>query len=273
MHSTLPHPASGKQQIPPWGTYTCEADVCYSWQSGPLKVWLKRSPLEWQLAHELSEDEELTEYQWQSLDLDPEGVSWQKWAFSNPHEEVVFRPVMPERPLVVKTLTPTYIPADMEAVFYVNIPLCAMIETQKNSHTAKFESISSVTLSDTWFGNNFEGNLCYALKTRAVRTAEEVKPQPHRALCPISIANKAHETLPLQKICIHAKYLNIYASNSQLWTNRISVSFLGKGVPSKVHYAHTPPAELEKPVLVCKSMERYESGFFKTLGQSFIDLF
>ena len=261
------------QQQTPWKTYTCEEGVLYLWQVGPLKVWCKRSSLEWQLAHELVEDEELTEHLWQSSDQEPEGLSWQKWTLSKSHENIVFRPVMSDRPLVVKTLTPTHIPAGMKAVFYVNIPLCAMIEIKKDSETTELTSFSSVTLSDTWFGNNFEGDLCYALKTRAVRLAEDLKPQPHRALCPIFIANKANETLPLQKICIRAKYLNIYSSDGPFWTNQISVSFHGKGIPSKVYYESIPPAKLKDPVLICKAPEHYESGFFKTLGQSFIDLF
>ena len=272
MHSKLSNPASEKQHAP-WGTYACNEGMLYLWQAGPLKIWLKRSSLEWQLAHELIEDEESTEHLWQSLDQEPETITWQKWAFSKPHQNVIFRPVMPDRPLVVKTLTPTYIPAGMDAVFYVNIPLCATVETQKDSETTKLDSISSITLSDTWFGNNFEGDLCYALKTKAVRLPKDTLLQPHRALCPIFIANKANETLPLQKICVHTKYLNIYSSENQFWTNQISVNFLGKGVASKVHYASTPPSELKDPVLIFRASKRYESGFFKTLGQSFIDLF
>ena len=248
------------------------------WRAGPLKIRIKGSNLELQLAHEIVEDEELTESLWQPLDSEPEQepdkVSWQRWVFSKPYKEITFRQTMPERPLVVKTLTPTHIPAGMEAIFYVNIPFCATVETRDDSGTTtKLTSISSVTLSDTWFGNYFEGNLCYALKTKAVRRAENAKPQPHRALCPIFIANRTHEMLPLQKICIHAKYLNIYANADRFWTNRISVSFLGKGVPSKVRYESAPPSEARDSVLISKATERFEHNFFKTLGQSFIDLF
>ena len=236
---------SNRQQAP-WGTYACDDSTFYLWQAGPLRIWVQRYGFEWQLASELFEDEELTEHYWQSLDQEPEGISWQKWVFSKPCENLVFRPAMPDRPLVVKTLIPTHIPAGMEAVFYVNIPLYAVVEIQKDSKSTELTSIGSVTLSNTWFGNNFEGDLCYALKTKAVRLTEDIKPQPHRAVCPIFIANKANETLPLQKICIHAKYLNIYTSDHKFWTNRISVSFMGKGVPSKVHYASTPPEGLKK---------------------------
>ena len=160
---------------------------------------------------------------------------------------------------MVKTTTPTHIPSGMEAVFYVNIPMCAKVETRTSNEKTELLSLSSVTLSDTWFGNNFEGDLCYALKTKAVRS--------------VSDANKADEPLPLQKICIRANYLNVYASDNRFWTNRISVNFLGKGVPSRVHYGTAPPAELKDPTLVYQASKRYESGFFKTLGQSFIDLF
>ena len=262
-----------KQQAP-WETYPCEEDVSYLWQAGPLKIWVKRSNLEWQLAHEIVEDEELDEHLWQSLDQEPENISWQRWVFSHPYKAITFRQNMPERPLVVKTLIPTHIPAGMEATFYVNIPLCVTVEAQNDSRPAtKLTSISSVTLSDTWFGNYFEGDLCYALKTKAVRQVENSKPQPHRALCPVFIANKTSEILPLQKICVHAKYLNIYASDDRFWTNRINVSFLGKGLPSKVHYENTPPSEPKNSVLIYKATERFEHNFFKTLGQSFIDLF
>ncbi|MGK0464574.1 MAG: hypothetical protein ACJAT5_000992 [Lentimonas sp.] len=243
------------------------------WQTGPLKVWLIRSGLEWKIAHQLVEDEDLAKHEWQRLEQAPSEASWQRWAFSNPHDQVLFEPVMPDRPLIVKTLTPTQIPPGMEAAFYVNIPLWAAVKAGRESNWVNLTSMSSVILSDTWFGNNSEGEFCYALKTKAVRDAKDVSPQPHRALCPILIVNKANTTLPLQKICIRAKYLNTYVDNEHLWTNRISVTFLGKGLPSKVNYEHTPPAELENPELVSKATERYESGFFKTLGQSFIDLF
>ena len=273
MQSSVSHPALPKELQAPWGTYACKENTSYEWQAGPLRIFLKRGNLEWQLAHEIVENEELAECRWQSLEQEPEEISWQKWAFSNAHENVIFEPAMPDRPLVVKTLTPTHIPAGMTVVFYVNIPMWAMVKTQQGSEIVQLTSISSVTLSDTWFGNNFEGDLCYALKTRAVRSVEEIKPQPHRTLCPILIANKANETLPLQKICVHAGYLNVYASDNKFWTNQISVNFLGKGVPSKVHYEKTPPSELKNPTLICKAMERHESNFFKTLGQSFVDLF
>lgn len=170
-------------------------------------------------------------------------------------------------------MTPTHIPSGMEAIFYVNIPMCAKVETETSIQTTELLSVNSVTLSNTWFGDNFEGDLCYALKTKAVRSVKDATPQPHRALCPILIANKADEPLPLQKICIRAKYLSVYASDNRFWTNQISVSFLGKGLVSKVHYDHNPPAELKDPRLICQAPKRYESGFFKTLGQSFIDLF
>ena len=273
MQSQSPHTLHDHQKAP-WKTYTCEENILYLWQAGPLKVWLKRSNLEWQLAHELCEEEDSTESQWQKIDdEEPEDVSWERWAFSKPHEEIAFLPAMQERPLVVKTTTPTHIPSGMEAVFYVNIPMCAKVETRTSNEKTELLSVSSVTLSDTWFGNNFEGDLCYALKTKAVRSVSDAKPQPHRALCPILIANKADEPLPLQKICIRANYLNVYASDNRFWTNRISVNFLGKGVPSRVHYGTAPPAELKDPTLVYQASKRYESGFFKTLGQSFIDLF
>lgn len=272
MHSALTNQNSDRQNTP-WSTYTCKGAGLYEWQVGPLKVWLQRSKLEWRVAHEILEDEDSDVHHWKSLGKEPKSASWQRWAFSTPYEKIVFTPFMPDRPLVVKTHIPTHIPAGMEAVFYVNIPLCARIAAKRDSATTELVSISSVTLSDTWFGTNFGGDLCYALKTQAVRTVDETKPQPHRALCPISIANKANEALPLQKICIRAKCLNIYASDNRFWTNKISVNFLGKGMSSRVYYNDTPPAELNEPVLIHKASDRYEGGFFKTLGQSFIDLF
>jgi len=256
-----------------WNTFTCEEHKCYLWQTGPLKIWVKRIGQDWLIANESQPEETLTLTPWSMAVNEPSNLPWQRWSFNKIHEKLEVTPCMPDRPLVVKTRVLTSLPPGADATFYVGIPLWISLEAVSKTEKAAMTRHSSLTLSNTWFGNQYEGEFCYALKTRAVRALAEATVMPHRALCPIVIHNKEDIPLPIQKICIRAKHLNIYQSEKQIWTNRINVTFKGDGISSKVVYDDKPPSEAKTPILLKNAEEKPASGLIHTLGQSFVDLF
>lgn len=255
-----------------WNTFTCVESNCYLWQTGPLKVWIKRIGRDWLIASENRPEETPASTPWSLTEKEPSNLSWQRWTFNRIHEKVEVKPCMPDRPLVVKTHAPTNLPPGVDATFYVSIPLWVSFRIT-SSEMSEINRYCGVTLSNTWFGNHEEGEFCYALKTRAVRNLADARNLPHRALCPVVIHNKAEMPLPIQKICIRAKHLNIYQSEKQIWTNRINVSFRGDGLSSKVEYDDEPPMEAKYPILLNTAEEQAESGVLHTLGQTFGDLF
>lgn len=264
------------QNRPPWNVFTCEEQVCYLWQAGPLKIWLKRIDCDWLIANELTGEENNATDWSQVVDKEePSSLKWKRWPFNRKYEQIEISPVMSDRPLVVKTHIETSLPPGVTANFYVNLPLSAKLSVVSNPQHLEVVRQNSVALSNTWFGNHYHGELCYALKTRAIRKTIEASILPHRALCPVTISNKTEVALPIQKICVRAKHLNLYSSNQQLWTNRIKVIFRGEGLTSQVIYEKTPPNEIESPTPtpVQKAEEKPENGFLSTLGNSFMDLF
>jgi hypothetical protein len=71
-----------------------------------------------------------------------------------------------------------------------------------NKKKVRFLEIPSQTLSNTWFGDTMNGELCYALTTRALRKVEEHVTLPERIICPVRILNNGNEALDFQSLCV-----------------------------------------------------------------------
>lgn len=255
-----------------WDEFKCEVSKVYLWQDGPLSVWLKRLNNDWLVASKLDPESE-TAMSWSYLDDEPEALDWKRWVMDKGHPTIQTTPVMPDRPLVVKTRIPSNLPQGVKTSFYVSIPVGVKLSVLSGSDTVELTRINTVTLSSTWFGDHLEGLLCYALKTKAVRDLAESIALPHRAICQVNIQNDSEISIPIQKICIRAKHLDIYMANGRLWTNKINVTFRGEGLNSRVDYKNTTPEEAKDPVLLQKAEEAPPSDFLRTISHNLMEAF
>ncbi len=107
--------------------------------------------------------------------------------------------------------------------------------------------------SDSWFGGLTDGELCYAVKTRA-RTDLKQLPVFHRSVVtPVLLRNLAPEPLWLEKLKLPVPYLSLYsAADGRLWTERVSLTRSEDSEMAALDLQPGPPeeapgAELQSP--------------------------
>ncbi len=207
---------------------------------GPLTLWLKRITGEWHLAtRRLPEDDALAESAGEAVP-EPAADEWLRWAAGS--ETSMFRlfPLMPDLPVILRPESVFAVPPNRQAMLFVSIPIWVRITAGAEQRFVLREE-PTVELRRTWFGEHDEGELCYMLRTRARRTVAPEDVQPHRAICPVRVANGWTAPLEFDRLCVHAAHLAVYTAQDQLWTNEVRVTFRGPDVPSQVDYADGAP--------------------------------
>ena len=257
-----------------WQPHQIEQDQCLEAQVGPLQLWLRRSGDEIRIASKHRKD---TESLLKAVPLHPAaerkpaGLDWSRWVCGD-CDQIGLMPVTPDRPVVVRPEVPLKIPPGREALFFVGLPLWVQI-TAGDTTKVQLCEVSSVTLSNIWFGDPMSGDLCYSLRTRARREISDSQAEPHRTVCPVTIRNAAVSQVDIDRFCVHVAHLSIYPGSLRLWTNGVKISFRGDSEVSQLEYAETTPnyeevgEALSKPrVPVKKRLLQKSLGSFGFLG-------
>ena len=229
----------------PWEPRNIEGGQCLEWAVGPLSLRVRRTEDEWLVAAARSGevgDKAAAAAPGKEAYECGESVrsEWVRWAAGAESGTAQLVPTMPDRPLVVRPETPVKIPPEHQALFYVSIPVWVRVTVGEGQQLALCEE-PTVRLSNIWFGDPLSGELCYSLHTRARRSVAPTDSQPHRAVCPVKISNRASTALDMQRLSVHVEHLKVYAGESQLRTNEVSVSFTGSDQLSEITYSDTAP--------------------------------
>ncbi len=217
-----------------WQPVTLREGTVRHWQIGPCKLWVRRTPDEWQTYVErdpLSPNVEV----WSSeLDV-PDEVNWTRWA-AVPHDYTLrVQPALPERPVIVRPESPFMFPPGSNLTFFISVPIWLNISTGADRPQLLCEE-PTVILSNSFFGEPTTGQLGYALKTTARRHRAELRQQPHLAACPIHIHNPSAATVSFERLCIHARHLHILQGEDRLWTSKVNVTFKGETGEQQLAY-------------------------------------
>lgn len=256
-----------------WTSFQLNAGQTLQWRSANAELWLKRNAGDW-LAAEKYSDTQNGEPHAEIGEESPEGLDWRRWAFNETTDTVTLQPVMPDRPLIVRPRTPLMLAPNMDIQFFINIPPWVSAKVAMGEKPFELLKTATLSLSNTWFGDQYAGELCYALKSRALREYAESDCNPGRILCPFLIKNRSETALPLEKICVRVSFLNIYRGDYKLWTNQVTVIFRGEKEPSDVEYAESPPEQARNPELITEAKEKAEYGFFhRTFGAHPLSIF
>jgi hypothetical protein len=209
------------------------------WQAGCLRVWLRFADGEWRVAAERSVPGQEWELRVGEESDIPEGLSWDRWLGDGDPGPVQLLPLMPDRPLVVHPVAPIHIMRGHRQYFYVSIPvwISLLVEREKRS----ILELPSQVLSNTWFGDTVEGELCYSLGTRARREPVLDRSEPLVATCRVVIMNNADEPLHFERLCLRAEYLTVYQGEAGLFTNDTTLEFNGQDKPGALKYGKARP--------------------------------
>lgn len=235
-----------------WGSFKFNNGQCRQWHIGPLTLIVRYTGCEWQVAYEQEDDFDGNDVSWESTESDrlPESFdNNSRYIFRETTEILTITPLLADRPIIARPLTPFNLTAGEEATLYVSSPL--WLELSVGSAEKKILcEIAIQRLSDTWFGpSTREGKLCYASTTHCRLNLEELPHRPHRAITPIFIQNQADTTLSLERLNLPAPLLSIYfAESRQLWTPKVTLLREKDGDMAELNIDMKPPEEAQQSV-------------------------
>ena len=196
------------------------------------------------------------------MGFDPE-LAWNRLILWEKTDTVRFQPLLPDRPIIVRPEMPMRVMPGQSVLLFIGIPLwLSLVFGARKEHSVE---VSSLTLSNSWFGNFTEGELCYALKTRAKLLPDELTASASRVMFPLEIRNASSENLDFQRLCVRPQFLNIFQGKTRLWTSRGRVSYRGEEKWSRIVYASGAPEFDEAGMLIGHAREKMTRGLlFKT---------
>lgn len=245
-----------------WEPVTCEHDVCYTWDIGPLSVYILNRDDEWHIS--VQRDQDVADGQpSEGRPVEkPEQAEWIRWIAPGSEHTVMLGPRMPDRPVVVRPENPLKISAGAEASFTVGIPLWIAVITGTDPKVQLCEEPVTV-LSNTWFGEPVEGELCYSLTSRAMRSTELISRDLHRAVCPVHIHNKSGSELAFERLCLRVGELRLYSGPEGLVTSDVTVTYKGQDQKSVIKIGKKAPSGVRTALCVAEPRDISDSSVIR----------
>ena len=247
MNTTPTYPA-------PWGEYRLEHGASERVSLGPLRIELRREGGEIWIA--------TSHIDTADIDAD-EGVEpskdWRRWASADDGFPVVVRPALPSTALVVSPEVPFSVAPRASARVYVRVPLVAQVVLANPEETLLHE-VPTVVMSNTWWGDFVEGELCLWLPTTARRSLEPEHFQPHLVVCPVYIENHSDGVLEVDKSAVRAFHLSIFNADGRLWADQTHVTYSASEDGSEIQMSGSPPAEVPDASLIVPPQVKIPRG-------------
>lgn len=109
-----------------WGEFSLNIGQSQQWQIGPLNLIVRRLSGEWQIAHERRDESGDNGVSWQTKDTDqlPESLdNNSRYVFRDSTGRLSIIPLLADRPVISRPLTPFNLAAGEEVTLYVSTPL------------------------------------------------------------------------------------------------------------------------------------------------------
>lgn len=190
-----------------------------------------------------------------------------RWNCSAKPQWIQALPALPTRPILARPQHAIQIAPHTDLRFFVSIPINLQLY-QGQEKPQLLADIPIKPLSDTWFGDPFNGELCYLVRTRAVRHLEEVAKELYRTLTEVTVRNETEEPFLLQRIHVPAAHLSIYATEaSQLWTESLRYVYHGDDHPLQISPSHGIPSTPKGLKLLNGAREKLDKNLIhRTFG-------
>ncbi len=228
---------------------------------GPLALRLYHGTGEWQFGWSWQDEVEAGNHvQLDYLDGPPDEEPQERYVVSGQAGRLRLRPVLLDRPVVIRPRTPIFLPSGEETTIYLSSPLCLRIELGEPGVLLK--ELPMLRLSDTWFGpSTREGELCYSGRTHARHSIAELPNRPHRAITPLRVRNQAESVLPLEKFSLPVPALSVYGdSDGSLWTESVSLLRVSDNDLASLRIDKGAPRYAPKATQISEARQPVERG-------------
>lgn len=235
----------------PWGRHPLREGDSLTVELGPLtlrarrregEVWLAHVPGDWTRAARR-----------RAGDPSPDGgeEEWTRWPVPGETSGLNLAPLFPPRPLIAEPELSFRLLSRSRARVFIGVPLWVRVSTLGDAGRTLCE-VPSVTLSDTWWGDPTEGELCYWLATTARREVPPGTFDPNVAVCPLELANRSDDELPVERVALRVAHLTLFGDDGRLWADETRVRYRGVEEGSDVEVSGKRPQEAPESVRVAE---------------------
>jgi hypothetical protein len=232
-----------------WGDFSLGKGEMGRWSVGPTTLWIRRTGNEWQIHQEQDSDPlrpvgeaqcPLAAGEGPPDDLADDPAA--RFSFRRTEEGLHVGPMLADRPVVARPFEPLYVSGDEEVTLFLSTPIWIRVESlHPRTHLCE---VPTLRMSDTWFGpSTLEGELCYAIRTRASGRVEDMPRRSSRAITPVSIRSRSSEPVLVERIRVPLASLCLYAADaSTLWSQGVRFELDESGTRIRFEVEAGPPA-------------------------------
>lgn len=246
----------------PWGEHALEPDETLRLQVGPLVLWARAREDEVWLAH--APGDGTRSGRSTEPPAEPGDSDWIRWPVAEDPGRIVLSPVFSARPVVAEPDRSFRLLPRSRARIFVGVPLWVRV-TVPGDPGRTLTDVPSLVLSDTWWGDVTEGELCYWLRTTARRRVSPETRRPHMAVCPLELANRSGEELPVEKIVLRVAHLSLFAGDGRFWADETRVQYRGADEASEIRVTGQRPGEAGDAEQVAAPREKAPARGFRAL--------
>lgn len=221
-----------------WGVQDFSSSKTRTWDMAGLLLEASRQPREWQFRLERTGAQSEDNHDWRHCDgvtMAPSPTTaLSRFVFRQTSPRLRLLPRLADRSVVVRPVSPLFVPAGQETTFYVSTPLWLAVWV--DAVDEPLLDLPVVIPRDTWFGPGpVRGQLCYASRVNGVTNLDQLLPRPFRAVTPVHVRNGASTALPIERINIPVPFLPLYGAESgRLWTPDLTITRHGPHQPLQV---------------------------------------
>jgi len=246
-----------------WGEADVAVGKTYHLRIGGFHLWVSRYASEWRLATRWEESDDDQPIDWERAEIGngvPDDADQERYVMKRTQSLLRISPVLADRPVISRPVTPFFLPQNETTTVYVSSPL--WLEVTVHPTKTKLREFPIVRPSDTWFGpSTLEGELSYAMRTSARLELENVPQRPHRAITPVIIINQADSHLLLERMSIPVPYLPLYNSDDGfLWTPEITLTRQEDTEMAALKIASHPPGLAKDPNKLQEARAKVNQG-------------
>ena len=189
--------------------------------------------------------------------------------------ELIVVPAFPSKAVVFRNNKNIKISAGESAHLYFRIPLTLQFYFQEVKEENRLFEIPLQRLSDTWFGEEDNGEPAFSIGSNYDIAFADVEAQPWEAIAPVEIINDTTGVLELQRLILRVEDFSMYLKSKQLLSNHVAIGFRGPehagsvnlSMKKEIHGAK--PLQLSKPRnAVGRNLLRKSFFFIKNIYQS-----
>lgn len=164
------------------------------------------------------------ECEWlKEVEMPPEDLPWQRWDRGPDDVKLQFRPVFPDRPVIIRPRSPLNLSPRAKALFFVGIPAFIELSAHSEGQYERLAAWPSDPPSNTWHGSPIAGKLCYSVKTRARRQFTPQDWQELSIISTIEIANSGSHIMPFERLFLETGHLAVFEHLGRLWANHARI--------------------------------------------------